>query len=176
MEAAAEVVADPAARHSNQRLLDDFPLPLEATSRVVHAGQEKLERGRMRELGRGPKTPVANVEQPRHLIRDGGQEIRGNGAGLRLVERLRYVLANDVRIVGDAIVLPADGASVTRRAPLRAATWPAIGALDDGSAMTSLTPASFIRAVSSASDAADGGTPGAGSMVATTTRPKRRAK
>ena len=46
----------------------------------------------------------------------------------------------------------------------------------NGSAITSFTPVSFMRAVSSASDAADGGTPGAGSIVATTTRPKRRAK
>ena len=42
--------------------------------------------------------------------------------------------------------------------------------------MRSRTPVSRIFWVSEASDDADGGTPGAGSIAATTTSPKRRAK
>jgi len=62
------------------------------------------------------------------------------------------------------------------RAPLDAATRLAIEWPAEGSTIRSLTPASFILVVSAAREAGEGGTPGTGSTVATTTRPKRRAK
>jgi len=65
---------------------------------------------------------------------------------------------------------------VTARAPVRAASCATSAASEEGSASSRGTAASRILAVSAASEAGDGGTPGAGSAAATMTRPKRRAK
>src|SRR5258705_12839418 len=65
---------------------------------------------------------------------------------------------------------------MTARAPLRAATCATTDAFDHGSARMRRTPPSRILVVRAPSDCGDGGTPGLGSIAATTTRPKRRAK
>ena len=105
METAAEVVANAATRHAGQCLLDDLARPLQATFGVVHARQQELERRGMGKLGPATEPAVADVEQPRHLIRRRGYQLGAHRARLRFVERLVDVLADGARVGRDAIAL-----------------------------------------------------------------------
>ncbi len=110
MKAAAQVIADAAARHARQRFLDDLALPGEAASAVVPAREQELDRRGVRELGRRAEAAVAHVEQLRHLVGGAADEIGAHRPRLRFIERLDDVLANRARISGHAIRFLAVGA------------------------------------------------------------------
>src|SRR5204863_2040256 len=105
MKAAAQVVADAAARHSREGLVDDLAWPGEAAFPVVPAREHELQRRRMRKLGRGAEAAVAHVEQASHLVGGAADELGAHRAWLRLVEGLYHVLANRAGVRGDALVL-----------------------------------------------------------------------
>ena len=111
MEAAAELIANPAAGHACQRLVDDLSLPGESPFGVVPTGQQELNGGRMRELGRGAEAAVAHIEEPSHLIGGRGEQALVGDSGSSFVQCLADVLANRARVRGDALALFSKGAS-----------------------------------------------------------------
>src|SRR5258706_6182189 len=110
MKAAAQVVADAAARHSREGLVDDLALPGEAALTVVPPREHELNRCRMRKLGRRAEAAVAHVEQAGHLVRGAADEVGAHRAWLRLVEGLYHVLANRALVRGHALLLLAERA------------------------------------------------------------------
>src|SRR5207237_6763118 len=93
MKAATELIANPAAGHTCERLVDDLPLPGESSFGIVPTGQEELNSGWMRELGRGAEAAVAQIEEPSHLIRGSGQQARRGCSGRAFVQGVRDVVA-----------------------------------------------------------------------------------
>ena len=110
MEAAAQVIANTAARHARERLLDDLTLPGETTPAVMPAREQELAGRGMRELGCRAEAAVPHIEQLGHLVGGAADEVGVHHAGLRLVERLDDVLANRARVCGDALLLFAERA------------------------------------------------------------------
>ncbi|OLC67774.1 MAG: hypothetical protein AUH78_27560 [Gemmatimonadetes bacterium 13_1_40CM_4_69_8] len=103
MEPAAHVVADAAPGHGGERFLDDLACPVEA--RVVPASDQEFEGGGVRELGRRAEPAVADVEQPRHLVRRLFDQQGRHRAGLRLVQRLGDVLVDRLGVLRDLLPL-----------------------------------------------------------------------
>src|SRR5947208_4684102 len=107
VEAAAHVVANPAARHAGERLLDYLARPVEAG--VPPARQQELAGGGVWELGGGAEAPVADVEEPRHLVGGLLDQARRHLARARLVERLGHVLADRRGVLRDLVAIAAVG-------------------------------------------------------------------
>src|SRR5690242_21917368 len=104
------MIADAAARHTGEGLLDDLALPGEPTAAVMPARQEELERCGMRKLRGCAEAAVAHVEQARHLIGTGAENVGADRARLRLVQALDNVLANRARVGGDTLLILAERA------------------------------------------------------------------
>ncbi len=117
MKAAAQVIANPTARHAGQRLVYDLPLPRETRFGVVPPREQELDGGGMGELGCRAEAAVAHIEETSHLIRRGGKHGCIGCPGSRFVQRLRDVLANRARVARDAVTFFAEGAGGLHQHP-----------------------------------------------------------
>jgi len=105
VEAAAEVIADAPTRHARERLLDDLALPRQSAFAIMPAREQELDRRGVRELGCRSEAAVAHVERSGHLVGGAADEIGTHRAGLRFIQGPDDVLANRVRVRGDAVAL-----------------------------------------------------------------------
>jgi len=98
VETAAQVVSDPAARHSRERLFDDLARPLRTAAAIVRAREQECDRGGVRKLGCRAEAAIPDIEQARHLISGAAYKVGADGTGLRLVQRLDDVVADRARV------------------------------------------------------------------------------
>src|SRR5262249_6315622 len=120
--------------------------------------------------------PEICVDAREHDAGEERQEQQVDHQRARALTSRPTLTSNSVKYSVAAGSAPTDGASVTMRAPVPAATRATTPGDAAGSVRITSTPDCFIRSITSARYRGEGGTPGCSSIVPTTRRSKRRAK